>query len=109
MQVKPQIKKYEQAKKSALDVETFSKNYKGKLQLDKLKSSTNIQTNWYKDRDAAEYSAKLTAAFFDHNAVIGLQFEKGTESVSSDSGKGTYRYAIWRACGTAVNLLAPPK
>jgi len=93
---------YKKAVKAAENVEIFSKTYKGRIPSDSLVTPISLKTDWYRDRDEAEFVLKTDAAFMNCDIIFNASFEKGTDSERSDGGMGTYRFAVWRYAGKAT-------
>jgi len=95
--VLPLFEKYAEAKMKVVDVTCYSKNYRGKIRVNPS-SQQEIQTDWWKDKDEAEYSLKVIAAFQGYNVIHGLSFDTETEY------EGNYTFRRWSAIGIAGHI-----
>lgn len=98
LMVKPLLEKYEDAKMAAWEVTCYSKNYRGHIRVNPA-SQQEIETNWFKDKDEAEYSLKVIAAYQGYNLVHNLSFDV------KNSYDGNYTYRMWSATGIAGHIL----
>lgn len=89
------------------NVRVISHNYKGRLP--QFTESKEICSNWYTDKIDAEEELQKIAHFFGYDCVIHKRLDKGTGSETTENGKGTYYYSIWRASGVAVKVLNKQK
>ena len=105
--VKPALASYSKILEKAENLPTWPVTYKGKISYDRNLELQNIESNWHKNRDHALQQLKVTAALNGFDLVIEVQFIKDTDSTSSNNGKGTYYYSVWKAIGKAA--LSPPK
>ena len=81
--------------------ETYSKNYQGKVPKASTSEIQKLETSWWESKDEAKKAIQIEAVFLECDVVVDLEFEKGTDSASSNNGKGTYYYSIWKATGIA--------
>lgn len=101
-QVAPVVEKYKTSQQNASSVELVSVNYKGKINIDQNVQPTILKSSWYKNREDAESSLKLSAAFLGCDTVLEFALEKNSKDEPSNTGKGRYTRSIWRATGKAV-------
>jgi len=92
--VVPLLEKYAEAKTEAAGVTCVSKNYRGRIRVNPS-SQQEFTTDWWKDKDEAEYSLKVIAAYHGYTLVHGLSFEAET------SYDGNYAFRRWSATGIA--------
>ena len=88
--VKPAIEKYKTALARKDEIEIFPKTYKGKILQDFLPEGREFETKTSDKKDLVEDSLKITAAFYEYDAVVNVNMIKGTESTSGTSRDGTY-------------------
>jgi hypothetical protein len=96
--VVPFVQKYEAAQAAAKNLQTWSLNYKGHIPR-KNEPEQAMVSDWWRERDSAEWQLKVTAAYLGYDLVVELQHEKRTSQEASDNGKGTHYYTEWQARG----------
>lgn len=100
--VKPIVSHYEEALQNYIMIELVSDNYRGnKSKIDK--DAILLESQWFRDRNEAEKSLKVTAKFLDRNLVNRVTYSKETRSKGTE-GEGTYYYTVWKAEGRACRF-----
>lgn len=110
----PFVQRYEAALAAAKNLRTWSINYKGHVprkwvcdpsELGGVRRRTLprepervLASDWWREKDSAEWQLKVTAAYLGHDSVIELRCEKCTGS-EPGYGNGTHYYTQWRARG----------
>jgi hypothetical protein len=82
---------------TARGVETFTKNYQGRVPSPKL--GMVIETRPYDDRDVAEMALKVIAASRGAQTITSVTFQLGTDS------DGSYKFSVWTASGMVSSVM----
>jgi len=90
--VKSFNEKHKQAMQDKEYVDVYPIRYKNPPYLSGTEK-TIIETDYYKDRDDAEISLRVSAAFLDCNIVFACEF------ISKKNRDGNYIYKTWQARG----------
>lgn len=101
-------KRYETALIEADGIETWSKNYKGRLPIDPSGPTTEVQSLWEYDKDACERQLRIAAAFKKFSVVVKLEFERASREEVAKAYYGRRPDSmrtrpIWRATGKAAH------
>lgn len=75
-----QYSNYDNAKRVFNDIETISINYKGPLKIIKGSEKEKIVTLFWKDKDDALMSLKISAAFINCNTLYNVKYETELDS-----------------------------
>lgn len=85
-------------------VESFPKTYRGKIPINRNIPPDTIKSDYFRNRDDSLDQLKITALMHGYDVMYNVEWIKKTESESSESGKGTYYYSVWKAVCTAGKL-----
>lgn len=89
---------YQRALAASYSIETFSKNYKGRVPADP-RSGQEVSSSWYKSQEDADKELRVQAALVQCDVVFDVSCEK------REATSGNYRYSEWRKAGTAGRRL----
>lgn len=91
-ELEKQIEKLKSAIDLSVNVEVFSKNFRGKAPPAKLKQL--IETQFHADRDDAERELRIRAAH------LGALVVRDVDFLREKKQDGNYVYSVWKASGT---------
>ena len=89
--------RYDAAVEKARGMGTWARTYKGQVPRDLAAPTPELHSRWDRDKDDMEFQLKVEAAFQGFDLLFDLWFEKDSDTEASDSGKGVYRFTVWRA------------
>lgn len=92
-------KDIEKLKVGAMMMDTYSKNYQGRIVHDE-NCTININSNEFRNKDDALYSLKLQASNLGCNIIYDLSYEKETRNDGDN-----YYYSVWRVLGIATKKI----
>ena len=88
--------KYQLAVERQAEVETWSKNFRGRIPIKAGATEIAIQTDIFLDKDDALKSLKVTAIYLGFNIIYKVNYVPNTASSEN------YKYTTWRAEGIAT-------
>jgi hypothetical protein len=89
------------ARTGATRIDTWPASYRGQIPVDTTKPVHQIASPYFKDKQMALNSLRVTAAFLGCDLVYEVRYDRETKNQPTESGQGTEPYSVWRAMGSA--------